>query len=403
MTHLTINKKGAKMRKFIMPFLIAGVVAFTASISMAGTFTEEIAASGNHYKKTDVIETGHDTWQLSSAILKSVAAGGYDGFKGDEAFGYTTGANPFDTQMGSPDDYFIDGWTGTDSSFDDNTSFALVAPAYSTPCPSYMDINGGDFEAGDCLSNLYATEPQSEHGSAAARGFDMLDDLYQSIGDDDSDDEYTRYIAQDLDILVFVGKNAIIQTANGTVVGDANSDGILDTYTWAVDAATGVGVSTRYHYVIDQTLDQDIADWENTGGEIMGIYGKLTQVFFMAGPTSSTGGCASSARTGSYFNAGECNEAGSVAGTGDALYNSMGGSANHFDQWIASDVWDWKENTNTDPAVLAKVPNVGMKQGYSAWWMRNNPTPDWNYNWNYSGEHGDINKTVSLGHDMIDP
>jgi hypothetical protein len=393
MTQTTINKKGAKMRKLIVPFLVAGAVAFTASVSMAGSFSE-ITVNGNHYKTTDIVETGHASWQLSSTTLKSLAGGVYDG---DESYGFVTGKNPFKAG------WFIDPWTGTDSSFDDNTSFLLPAPLYSTPCPSYMDVNGGAFEAGDCIANLYASDPQSEH-SGAGHGYDMLDDLYQSIGQDDSTVDATRYIAQDLDILAFVGKNAIIQTANGTVVGDANSDGFLDAYTWPVDAATGIGVSTRYHFVIDQTLDQDIADWENTGGEIMGIYGKLTQLFFLAGPVSSTGACASSARTGSYLNPGECNEAGNApAPTTDAIYASMGGAANTFDQWVVQDVWDWKENTNTDPAVLDKVGHIGMKQGYSSWWMRNNPEPDWNYNWTYAGGHGDINKDVTDGHQMIDP
>src|SRR3990172_4523935 len=91
MTHLTINKKGAKMRKIIMPFLIAGVVAFTASASMAGTFTE-VTVMGNHYKTTDVMETGHATWQLSSITLKSLANGKYDG---DGSYGYVSGKNPF--------------------------------------------------------------------------------------------------------------------------------------------------------------------------------------------------------------------------------------------------------------------------------------------------------------------
>jgi len=392
MTHLTINKKGAKMRKFIMPFLIAGVVAFTASASMAGTFTE-VTVNGNHYKTTDVVETGHDTWQLSSVTLKSLANGTYDG---DESYGYTTGSNPF-TQG-----WFIDPYNGTDNSFDDNTSNLYTAPAYSTPCPSYMDIDSGAFEAGDCLANTYAADPQSEH--QPGHSFDMLDDLYQSIGDDDSDMMNTRYIAQDLDILVFVGKNAIIQTANGTVVGDANSDGFLDPWTNAN------GVSTRYHYVIDQTLDQDIADWENTGGEIMGIYGKLTQLFFMTGPINTAAGAsceqtATSTTTGTiaYWNAAECEGAPSTSAPTDALYASMGGSADVFDQWVVQDVWDWKDNPNMDPSKVGKIEKVGMKQGYSAWWMRNNPVPDWNYNWNYAGEHGDINKTVSTGHDMIDP
>lgn len=385
MTQTTINKKGAKMRKLIVPFLVAGAVAFTASVSMAGTFNE-ITVNGNHYKTTDVVETGHDSWQLSSTTLKSLANGTYDG---DTSYGYTTGSNPF-TQG-----YFIDPYNGTDNSFDDNTSFLMPAPLYSTPCPSYMDIDGGDFEAGDCLANTYAADPQSEH--QPGHGFDMLDDLYQSIGDDDSTVDATRYIAQDLDILVFVGKNAIIQTANGTVVGDADSDGFLDPWTNAN------GVSTRYHYVIDQTLDQDIADWENTGGEIMGIYGKLTQLFFMAGPINTAAGASCENTAGVYWNAAECEGAPSTSAPTDALYASMGGAADVFDQWVVQDVWDWKDNPNMDASKIGKVEKVGMKQGYSAWWMRNNPVPDWSYNWNYDGEHGDINKTVSTGHDMIDP
>ncbi|MCC7201486.1 MAG: hypothetical protein IT393_02325 [Nitrospirae bacterium] len=382
------------MRKFIVPLLVAGMVTLSASASMAAAaFTETIAPSGNHYKSTDLVEHGHATWQLSSAVLKSLG----DTWDGDTSFGYVTGTNPFKAG------WFIDPWTGTDSSFDDNTSFLLPAPLYSTPCPDTMDINGGAFNPGDCIANIYASDPQSEH-SGGGHGFDMLDDLYQSIGEDDSDASATRYLAQDLDILVFVGKNAIIQTANGTVVGDANGDGFLDPYTWPVDAATGVGVSTRYHYVIDQTLDQDVADWTNTGGEIMGIYGKLTQLFFMAGPVSSTAACASSARVGVYMNPGECNEAlNAPAPTTDAIYASMGGAANVFDQWVVQDVWDWSDNPNMDPSKVGKIESVGMKQGYSSWWMRNNPTPDWTYNWNYDGGHGDINKTVSTGHDHIDP
>ena len=400
MTHLTINNKGAKkMRKIIVPFLVAGVVAFTASASMAGTFTE-ITVNGNHYKTTDVVETGHDTWQLSSVTLKSLANGTYDG---DESYGYTTGSNPF-TQG-----WFIDPYNGTDNSFDDNTSNLYTAPAYSTPCPSYMDIDSGAFEAGDCLANTYAADPQSEH--QPGHSFDMLDDLYQSIGDDDSDMMNTRYIAQDLDILVFVGKNAIVQTASGTVIGDANGDGFFDAYTWpgqgAIDPA-----SSQYHFVIDQTLDQDIADWENTGGEVMGIYGKLTQMFMMAGPVSSSGGCASWLRVATvagggsgYFNPGECGDAlNSPAPTTDALYTAgLGTAPNAFDQWMVSDMWDWSVNPALTADKVGKIDFVGVKQGYSAWWMRNTPAYDWTYNWTYAGGHGDINKTVTDGHPMIDP
>src|SRR3989304_6827144 len=140
------------MRKFIVPFLIAGVVALTASVSMAGSFTEN-TVNGNHYKSTDVIETGHHSWQLSSAVLKSLAAGDFDG---DGSYGFVTGKNPF------TGGYFIDPWTATDISFDDNTSFLMPAPLYSTPCGSvFVSVLGTiDLEPGECLANTYPADPQ---------------------------------------------------------------------------------------------------------------------------------------------------------------------------------------------------------------------------------------------------
>lgn len=425
------------MRKLILPLLMVGAVAFTASSAFAGSFTEEYVpqAEGgqNVYKQTDVVDSGHaqGDFQLSSAVLKDLANGVVDG---DESFGYTTGFSPF-----------VPGIADGNETVGLNNS---GVPKYTSPCPNIevgaplrgpnqyyagspamgegpLDLNGT--AAGGCPANTWATDPQTEHDRNGAGG-QLLDDLYQTVGVDDSGidsngDPRTRFLTQALDILVFIGNEAIVYDGN-TKLGDANGDGILDAPTGAGLVTASGGTTAGFHFNIDQTLDQDVADWVTTSGygETMGVFNKLTQLFQIAGGVSThaqTGwagfvnggsgfvGCASAGYSAADegHNSNPC-----TAGTNvnyrtgaDGVVSADGLHALAIDQWLVSDMYDWTTIDPLDPASHdGKITGLGVAQGYSSWY-KIGTGKDWDYKYNYAGGHGDINKTVSLGHDHIDP
>lgn len=378
-TNNTNNKKGAKMRKYILPLLVAGAVAFTASQAMAAiysnkTFSED-TSTGSHYKEADSIETGAGNYQLNSAVIKELLVGG--SADGDESFGYVTGLNPFTAgYAGGP----LDSLGNTDDTI-------LVAPAYTEPCPHFY---------ANCDANAFATDPQSEASENVWDGV-VLDDLFQATGQVDSSDgivggvwvEDHKSLDQSLDAVFFLGKPA----EHGITVLNGTTD------------VTPVAGSGRF-FNIDQTLDQDVADWSITytgtnnlsaKEETMGIYGKLTQLFQLAGSVSSEEGCASKGAGGtlgmdSAVSGNACTPfvttwSDPIQYNGVDAGNDNENSLNTLNalqvmQYMVSDVYDWGHVSDTSD----KEAGNGIKQNYASF-FEDGSGQDYNYE-----------KAIDLGH-----
>lgn len=413
------------MRKYILPLLVAGAVAFTATQAMAtantemGEFTEEHATDkmGNptdHYKVTDVMEMGgHGKgvggFQLSSAILKSLAA--FD-FEGDDSYGYVTGSNPF-TQ----------GAAGTGSPGGE-TDEPMEVPEYTLPCPEWVASGPEGAKLGTCDANDYATDPQTEDPNGTWDGV-VLDDLYQRIGSDGtSTSTFTegsevwsvkkvRFIDQTLDALFYNGKRGIITLGTGPAL-EGSGDGVVD---------------SGRHFNIDQTLDQDLADYSHeyegtTVGaplhETMGIFGKITQLFQLAAKAStlSYSNGASTWTNSGCASGGALDESDSLTGnqcsgataTWDGAewaeyWEDQGDELSTFlvDQWIVAEMYDWHPYNGSDADLSDKYAGRGVIQEYSSW-FRDGANKDWTYSYTYPGGHGKIDKTVTgLDHGGIDP
>lgn len=326
-----------------------------------GAFTED-HINGDHYKTTDSIEIGGHGWQLSSAILKDLANGVLEP---EESYGYVQGANPF-----------------TQGLLD--TNITLIPPLYTLPCPEWTvytpaggptaSDDGPAGPIGDCLAQANPTDPQTNpftinvfipgYGWILLAENDMaevLDDLYQAVGIDDSVDSVAtngkksiRFLDQSFDILFYM-KDEDPLAANGYY-----------------------SVSGKLFF--DQTLDQDLADYyrEYAGTtvgdpliETKGIFGKLTNLF-----------------------------------TFDQSQNPV----EYIDQWVVSEMYDWQYYNGADPDLLGKYAGLGVQQEYSSWFLKGDPysCPDINgegpCTYTYVGGHGDVTKTVSLpDHGSIDP
>lgn len=447
MKKITNNTKGEKMRKFILPILVAGAVAFTASQAFAeanthyGSFQEDHATAntittsttpvvntdltpvGDHYKITNATEAGAHgrSWQLDSALLKNMANGIYDG---DTSWGYTTGANPFvegNALITQPDPF--------------NSDTIMVAPAYTLPCPEFVTSGPG---LGTCGANINADDPQTELAVDIWDGT-VLDDLYQVVGVNDSTagTDYNRILDQTLDQLFYSGKR-------GKVQYDANGNGL---YTGAgeeftngkITGSTNIGGTGRI-FNIDDTLDQDLADYNTNGTSVVGIFNKLTMNFQLAGKqleaaemnamgfttvgtgfgTDQEAGCSS---WGGGHGGGETTcialNGGEELG-GTTFYDIMQDSAEAADiwnsatnahknfaavlieQWLDAEVYDWN-TVSGDP----KVQGLGMKQELSTY-FRDGAGKHYNYIVDIGTGHGNepndggINVT-SPTHGTIDP
>lgn len=387
MKKITINKKGEKMRKFIMILLVAGVVSFAAAQAHAVVHTfQHTDVNGNHYKKADVLEGGAhgDDYQLSSAILKSLGLqfGATPGvtLDPDDAYGFTTSANPWlNNKMAGVE---------TEVPFD--------VPKYTQPCPRKWLGKSAGF--GNCEANLYATDPQTEDGHVGWDG-SILDDMYTEVGVNDSSLTKTRELHQVLDNLFQEGRVASFTATRAYLAGTTSSN-------------------TRY-FNVDDTLDQDLADYQMGNatlhqGEDAGIYGRLTQLFQVAGPvTGSAGGfgpgsdgCASAGIKGNDQNNDKINpcatayatpalqlDAGPIYETADGTL----GKAFFVDQWMVSEAYDYDYTK-----FGKKTTGVGIRQSYSQW-FKDGYAQDWNYYYAYPAGHGTINKTVDKVHTGIDP
>lgn len=451
MKKITNNKKGAKMRKFILPLLVAGAVAITASQAFAagavvkGEFSESHAFKdalgagdpvatmtpenpyvsgvqtidgGNHYKTTDFVENGRHGFQLRSSVLKSMA-GEVAGFKADDAVGFVTGDNPF-----APG-----GMVGL-------TEWPMEVPQYTAPCPEWVDGDTNIKTPGDCEANAFATDPQTDINDNTWDGV-VLDDLYQAVGAVDVFKgirttgpnagvftEERRALDQNLDILFYLGKR-------GTIVDHINKDGVGPDTLVTLQTGEGADIKgNKRHMNIDQTLDQDVTDWITTyhdtvevagqRDETMGIYGKLTQLYQNAGRVSSTSGCASGGVLGQdqgglnasvdcsgvvYYGDGVNNDGNTTGWEAAALRIEQQQKAELdpwaafiVDQWIVSDVFDWhhRGDSNTTDYKADKEEGFGIKQSYSSW-FRDGDHHDWDISHTYDSGHGSTAGTVAAG------
>jgi len=357
-------------RWLLLSLIILGVLLITPLSVLAtdnlvtGSFTED-HVQGDHYKTTDVTSTGDHGYsvggfQISSALLKSLAAGNIDPTK---AYGYVQGDNPFTT--------------GTF-----NTDMTLIPPLYTLPCPSWvantqaggptLGDDGKPGLIGDCLAQNSPTDPQTNpftlnvyipgYGWILLAENDLaevLDDLYQRVGANDSEmtggTKKVRYLDQTFDTLFYM-KDENPLAANGYY-----------------------SVSGKLFF--DETLDQDIADYineyagTNTSDPLLstvGIFGKLTNLF---------------------------------------SFDQSQNPVEYIDQWLVSDMYDILYLPGNDPALTDKFYGEGALQGYSSWFMKNDPFPCPNINgegpctYTYRGGHGSITKTVSglTNHTDIDP
>lgn len=421
MKHKTINinkMKGTKMRKFILPILVAGALVASSTFAMASETNRTTAlgekhildgsvtvnsgnipqtvpeVGGNHYFKSDAVENGRhgggDGFGISSTILINMLT---EGTPPDDAFGFATGANPF-----------------VAFSFA-NSGSPSAAPLYTQPCPDPIGAEG------TCPANTDPTNPQTNVASSVWDGT-VLDDLYQGVGADDTtydtgigpvDPEtnaaHIRTFDQWLDQVFHNGKRAIVSLDGGITPLLGSGDGVID---------------TGRHYNIDDTLDQDIADWEDINvpgeNEIMGIYGKLTLNFQLAAKASSVGGgCASGGTLGSTDALCADNGQDGIAYAADWAdgTNGTGGnpglvvdplSAAILEQLVVSDMWDWKPARDAAGASYAsdKFNGLGVSQGYSSW-FRDGSGLDLDYNVAINGGHGTIDEQFNTNTNHLHP
>lgn len=386
----TINTKGAKMRKFILPILIAGAIAFTASQAMAaaslnianpadwiGTHSLNEVGVDNHYTTSDNSENGgHIFGEEAPAFFTGLYGVSKGVMEGEVMGGYEFGANPFTASSG----IFDTAAEGVPP---------LVAPGYTHPCPNLMAV---------CPANTDSTDPQTNltNGTVVNEWEGVvLDDLYQTVSANDStstgplEHGTTRVLGQTLDDLFFLGNSNA-----GTFYGARNGT---------------IGPARVADFNIQDTLDQDLADYSISTTETMGVYGKLTQLFQLKGNVSSKAGCASEgggdASMGFANSVDPCHSTTSGIGAyGRGGYDVNG--VGYIDQWVVSDMWDWHGTTSVSDPFFTKDHGAerGVKQSYSSWFIIGQPD-NVDYTYNYPGGHGAINKTVTLGtnHTHIDP
>lgn len=435
------------MRKFILPILVAGAVAFTAAQAFAGanthtgSFQEDHATAntltvgpvtsslidatptGDHYKVTTATEAGahggeFGGWQLDSGLLHLMADGTYDG---DAAWGYTTGADPF-----------VEGNALITQPDPSNGDTIMPAPLYTLPCPVF--VSGGS--KGTCDANINADDPQTELAVDIWDGT-ILDDLYQVVGVDDSTvgTGYNRILDQTLDQLFYSGKRGRVwydKDGDGTSTGDST-----EVYKEGKIGATTVAGTGRI-FNIDDTLDQDLADYnvDVLEGTTVGIFNKLLMNFQLAGKqleasemtalgfTTNFGfgtgdqeaGCSS---WGGGHGGGEATceaTAGGEALGGTTFYDLISDTANVADmtaiwgqntnnfaaviieQWLDAEIYDW-DATTADP----KLQGIGMKQELSTY-FRDGSNKKYNYTTDITTGHGSVTKNIALpNHNTIDP
>lgn len=251
--------------------------------------------------------------------------------EGDAAYGYYTGLNPgFNGLSG--------GWI-----YDGIAAIPLGAPSYTTPCP---DFEVGTYPGTDdiltnsiknCEANIDSDEPQTEPaGATGIWAVPIVDDMLAKMWD------YTA---------------------------------INDRLTQTLDILFVIDPKTEKEGIIDQTLDQDLADY--TGGAEssyisaggVGIINRLTQRFGMENILAKTAAL---------------NPGGAL---GQISANNGSNDADYIDQWLLS---------YTKDVVLTPGQAIGIVSSYSSWFgLDRNVEPICDScTYTYDLGHDAVNKTV---------
>lgn len=307
------------IERIFLILLIAFVFALTPFVAMAADTTAE-STEVNHSKY------GMDTWIDSyddNLLLFGVQV------EGDGAYGYYSGLNP--------------GFQGAGTGIINTTADgSLGAPSYTTPCPEFdmTDTTRADGTA-DCAANADSRLPQT---NPTGVGYDnvweipIVDDLLAKMWD------YTA----------------------------AN-----DRLTQALDILFVIDPKTEKEGIIDQTLDQDLADYTGdaessfmTAG--VGIVNRVTQRFGMENILAKTASMNPGGNLGQI----------SANGSNDADY---------IDQWVLSYTKDV-----VVPVTGSVNQVVGIVSSYSSWFsLDKNTEPNCDScTYTYDTEHDPVVKNV---------
>lgn len=140
----------------------------------------------------------------------------------------------FDSQVG----YDVNG-DGTSASIYDDVP--LAAPDYTSPCPNNLGVDSNGLADGGCPANDPGTSDLPQTATLPGAGFEanvILDDLYQKVHEQDVISGVTKLMDQELDIAFYVADTKWIEPNVANI--------------W------------NKRLVIDQTLDQDVADGVST-------------------------------------------------------------------------------------------------------------------------------------------
>lgn len=223
--------------RILLILVIAFMFALTPFVAMADNLSQSTELDHSDY--------GMDGW--IDSFDTDVDTPGIQ-IEGDAAYGYYTGTNP------GFNDFGMGLWTVNE------TDHALGAPAYTTPCPDFNDPQNDEYGDADCDANADSDEPQTAPNSTTA-GADwdeweipILDDVLAKMWDFTSESDR---LTQTLDILFYLdpGRHATVNTSPNTI-----------------------------NAFIDQTLDQDLADYQGdidsyVANNGVGIVNRLVQVF----------------------------------------------------------------------------------------------------------------------------
>ena len=299
------------MRKVTMLLILMTALILVAApgVRAANTTADSIEVNHSQY--------GMDLWIDSyddNALLPGVQV------EGDGAYGYYTGLNPGFNGVG------LGLITMTE------TALPLGAPTYTTPCPDFvlLDTTRAD-SVEDCEANTNSDDPQTEPSSMEWE-IPILDDMLAKMWDFAAENDR---LTQTLDILFYLDP----ARKSTLIAGEENA-------------------------FIDQTLDQDLADYQGNidsyvASNGVGIVNRLVQVFGLSNSVTKA----------------------------DApdLSDNTGDDADYIDQWVLSYTKD------IDGTATQKV---GIVSSYSSWFSLDKNVP-------ITCPAGACGYTYAMGHDPV--